>query len=115
MTYTVVDVDATTRNGRAAVREIVREIADDHAYDPYGSGMLALGALVDTLWESGEGVPSDIATPGAGGGAADLDDPAVQMVLNTVGSGAATTDDVRYFMFVLSRYIDVARLAGHTG
>lgn len=109
MTYTVVDVDATTREGRTAMRAIVRELADDHAHDPYGSGMCALGAIVDTLWASGEGVPSAIVSPGANLMGSEEAEP----ILDGIDTGELTTADVRYFMFVLSRYIDVVRLAGH--
>jgi hypothetical protein len=110
MTYTVIDIDATTRNGRNAVRAIVRELADDRAHDPYGSGMNALDAIVTTLWAAGEGVPSAIATEGAGG--YDKDHPDVPDIMSGIESGEWTTDDVRYFMFVLSRFIDVVRVGG---
>lgn len=108
MTVTVIDVDATTRNGRDAVREIVREIAEDHAYDPYGSGMLALEAVTDALYVMGDGVPSAITQFPMGYRAGENG----QYIAGRVDSEKFTSDDVRYFMFVLSRYIDVVRLAG---
>lgn len=112
MTCTVVDVDATTRTGRAHLRSFVREVAEDRAHDPYGSGMLALGALVDVLWEFGEGVPSAIATPGCAGGGVDPDDYAASELLGDIENEHATTDDVRYTMFVVSRYLDIVTAAG---
>lgn len=105
MTSTAIDISATTPEGRAAVREIIRELAWDRAYDPYGSGMAALGAVVDVLWTNGEGVPSAIATGGPAG-SEGMDELAAAL------DEGATIDDVRYFMFVLDRYLDLVKLAG---
>lgn len=110
MTVTVIDVDATTRKGREGMRAIVRGLAWDHAHDPYGSGMYVLGEIVNALWRCGEGVPSFISTGTLGPYPTGSDD--VAQIVHTIESGEITTDDARYFMFVMSRYIDVVRLAG---
>lgn len=108
MTVTVIDVDATSRKGRGAVRAIVRDIAEDHAHDPYGSGMLALEAVTDALFAMGDGIPSAITTFPMAHRAGENG----QDIAGRVDAGDFSSDDVRYFMFVLSRYIDVVRLAG---
>lgn len=113
MTITAVDVAATTREGRAHIRAVVREMADDRAYDPWGSGMTALGALVDVLWELGEGVPSSIATPGPAT-SIDPDDVRALELLGDVENDNVTTGDVRYAMFYVSRYLDVVERAGRS-
>lgn len=111
MTYTTVDVDATTRQGRTVVREAVRELAWDREHDPYGSAMVALGAVVDTLWLNGEGVPSAIATPSPGWDGEEAVAQDAHDIDATLSIGA-TTDDVRYWALVLARYVNVIRLAG---
>lgn len=121
MTSTVIDVDATTDIGRKAIREYIKEWADDRAHDPYGSGMNALGVIVDTLWECGEGVPGAIATQGMGGGVPDIEDTEIEDEFSdarelyaAIERDVLSVDDVRYGMFVLDRYLDIVNLAGRS-
>ena len=127
MTYTEVDVSATTREGRDYIRDMIKGYADDRKYDPWGSGMIALGVLVDVLWACGEGVPSRIATPGAAGGGIldpdldvdELDVPddefaEARLLYQQVCRGELTLDDVKYGMFVVDRYLSLVHRAGRS-
>lgn len=126
MTCTEVDVGATTREGREYIRAWIKDCADDRKYDPWGSGMIALGVLVDVLWTCGEGVPSRIATPARandgvildpdvdadGPNAPDDEFTEARWLYQQIGKGDLTTDDVRYGMFVVDRYLSLAHRAG---
>jgi len=127
VTYTEVDVSATTREGRDYIRAWVKDHAWDRKHDPWGSGMGALGVLLDVLWTCGEGVPSRIATPGAAGGGildpdADVDGPNApddesadaRWLYQQVCRGELTIDDVRYGMFVVDRYLSLVERAGRS-
>jgi hypothetical protein len=127
VTYTEVDVSATTREGRECIRDRIKEYADDREHDPWGSGMVALGVLVDVLWSCGEGVPYWISTPGAAGGGilfphADVDGPdapddehvEARRLYQQVCRGELTIDDVRYGMFIVDRYLSLVELAGRS-
>ena len=125
MTYTEVDVSATTREGRDYIRAWIKDHAWDREHDPWGSGMLVLGVLLDVLWTCGEGVPSRIGTPGAAGGGildpdVDADGPNApddesvdaRWLYQQIGKGDLAIDDVRYGMFVIDRYLSLAERAG---
>jgi len=126
MTYTEVDVSATTREGRLFIRDMIKEYAWDREHDPWGSGTLALGVMLDVLWSCGEGVPSRIATPARandgvildpdvdadGPNAPDDEFTEARWLYQQIGKGDLTTDDVRYGMFVVDRYLSLAHRAG---
>jgi len=127
MTCTEVDVSVTTREGREYIRAWIKDCAWDRKYDPWGSGMLALGVLVNVLWTCGEGVPSRIATPGAARGgildpdakvdgpnAPDDESAEARLLYQQVCRGELTLDDVRYGMFVVDRYLSLAERAGRS-
>ena len=128
MTYTEVDVSATTREGRDYIRARIKEYADDREHDPWGSGMVALGVLVDVLWTCGESVPSRIATPSPisdgvilnpevdanGPNAPDDEFTEARWLYQQIGKGDLTVDDVRYGMFVVDRYLSLAERAGRS-
>lgn len=105
---------------------IIREIADDdRAYDPWGTGMTALGAVCDVLAVEGEDVPAEAGySPGIFGPQVDPDDYHATTLLAALHpeqypdawvEGYApnmTTDDLEYAARILSRYLDWVRLAG---
>lgn len=107
------------------MHKIIREIADDdRAYDPWGAGMMALGAVCDALHVAGGEVPVEAGyRPGAGG-----PDVMGDETLETVLAGlypdryegywvegyvpGLSLADVEYAARILSRYLDWVRLAG---
>jgi hypothetical protein len=101
-------IPMATRKTRAAARDLVRELADDHKYDPYGSGMNALGTVTEALWVLGAYVPADIATFQPW----HAPEEEAVWVITDVESGHQDVEALEYFMYVLSRYIDIVRLAG---
>lgn len=110
---------------------IIREIADDdRAYDPWGAGTNALGAVCDVLATEGEPVPSEAGyrlSPVAGpiiDTDPDTGDHAATTVLAALNPGdfpgfwvdgytpGLTVADLQYAARILSRYLDWVRLAG---
>lgn len=109
----MVEVAATTTAGRAVVREAIASAAWDHKWDPWGSGMAALGLIVDVMWELGLEVPEDIATPSPMGGGIEQDDDDAWELHRQVVDGAVSIGDLERGMHVANRYTGLAERAGH--
>lgn len=108
------------------MHKIIRDLADDdRAYDPCGSGMLALGAVCDVLAVKGGDIPADAGySSGALGVGIDPEDNHATDLLAGLDPDAfpghwvegytpnLTLADVEYAAVILSRYLDFVRLAG---
>lgn len=98
--------------GRALIRDIIRSAADDHAYDPWGSGVSALIVLTDAAFFLGEDVEPDIATPAPSwepGGDwihADEHNEARQLVV-AILEGQASRADLAHGITWVDRYLNL--------
>lgn len=114
------------------MHEVIREIADnDRTYDPWGAGMGALGAVCDVLWVEGGSIPAEAGyrpalaltraalTRDACG---EFDDQRTLLAgldpdefpgfwVDGYDPGLSL-DDLEHAARVLSRYLDVVKIAG---
>lgn len=118
MTYTAYSADRLTESdatGRRALMAHIREVSWDIEHDPFGEAMVMLGAIVDLLADEGIGIPSAIASGSMGidwGSDTADGDVTAQELWQGMANGAYSVDDVQYAMFVMSRYVDIVRMAG---
>lgn len=108
------------------MNSIIREIADDdREYDPWGTGMTALGACCDVLAVEGEHVPAEAGySPGAAGPFIEPEDSNANTLLAALHPDRfpdfwvpgyrpeLSVADLQHAVRVLSRYLDLVRLAG---
>lgn len=105
-----------TCRGRDLIRDAVQSAAWDHEYDPWGSGMLALGVLTDAAFFLGVPVDSDIASPGAGqfrGGEWIRHEEFEQArhIVEAIEEGQASVADLEHGIRWVNRYLDLPAVA----
>lgn len=101
---TDIDYDATTRNGRAALRDEIRMSWDGD--DPWGSVLSVLGGTCDVLHDQGGDIPASAGySPGACG--PDLESYPASMFVELTEDGHVSVGDLEYWARVLDRFADL--------
>lgn len=102
--------------GRDLIRDAVMMAAWDHKYDPWGSGMMALGVLTDAAFYLGVDIDPAIADPGpclVEGGDwihAEEFEQAWQVVV-AIQEGQATVADLEHGIAWVDRYLNLPGVA----
>ena len=99
-----IDYDASTREGRDALRSEIRLSWDGH--DPWGSALSPAFDLCELLYWNGEAVPAEAEfQPGAIQPA--FDDYPAEMFRDMWADGTVTTGDLYYWARVLVRFTEI--------
>jgi hypothetical protein len=99
-----IDYDASTRNGRDALRTTIHEAWDGG--DPWGSAMSNGFGLCDVLYWTGGNVPTEIDyRPGIGG--PDEESYPDSVFLELSDNGTITQGDLAYWARVINRFFDL--------
>ena len=100
---TEIDYDATTRNGRNALRAEIHLSWDGG--DPWGSVLSSLGGVCDVLHTLDGNIPASAGySPGTG---PDLSDYPAAMYVELLNDGAVSLHDLEYWARVLDRFADL--------
>lgn len=111
----------STPKGRDIVRAFIVDAAWDHAYDPWGSALCALGVLCDALqWtESTDDVSGYTYSPGAGQDpwgewivADEYED--AWLLTDEMREGRVTVADIVAGVAYVDRFADMAEKAGRS-
>lgn len=105
--------------GRDLIRAVVREAADDHKYDPWGSGMSALAVLTDAAFWLGEDVHPAIATPAPswrpGGEWIEAEEhTTARELIEAIEEGQATREDLAHGIEWVDRYLSLPAVAARS-
>ena len=100
---TEIDYDATTRNGRDALRSEIRTAWDGG--DPWGSVLSALGGTCDMLWFHGGDIPESTGYSPAL--CQSIDDYPAAMFDEMHDAGHIRLGDLEYWTRVLDRFADL--------